>query len=142
MTKAAARFGLLAMALTGCDHKAGAMHDSGAHHTTSGDGADGASGADGAAALGCSGVGSGRATATGSCFGMEMQADLTVDAETCAYTLGAWNMDHGDMPTGGEITDGQATLVGGGLEGCLGEAADGHLEGLCADGCAWSLDVR
>jgi hypothetical protein len=36
MTKAAARFGLLAMALAGCDDKTGAMLDSGAHHAASG----------------------------------------------------------------------------------------------------------
>jgi hypothetical protein len=126
----------------GCGHKAMNDDSAGDHSAHGADGSDGgAAGDGGAAADACGGLVSGRATASGSCFGMEMQADLTLDAATCAYTLSNWSMNHGEMPSGGEVSDGVATLEGGGLSGCTGEAAGGHLEGLCADGCAWVIDV-
>ncbi len=110
------------------------------HHS---DGADGAS-ADGAAGDGgadptCAGFSTGRAAVSGSCFGMEMEADLTLDAATCAYTLTAWSMDHGGLPTGGAIEGATLTLTGSGWEGCAGDAAAGEATGLCSDGCAWTL---
>jgi hypothetical protein len=134
-----------ALLWSGCGHKA--MHDDSAgDHTAHGaDGADGsdggAAGDGGAAADACGGLVTGRATTSGSCFGMEMQADLALDAATCAYTLSNWSMDHGEMPSGGQVVDGVATLEGGGFSGCTGEAAGGHVEGLCADGCSWVIDV-
>lgn len=135
----------------GCGHKAMGDDSAGDHSAHGADGADGsdggAAGDGGAAADGgatvddCGGLVTGRATTSGSCFGMEMQADLELDAATCAYTLSNWSMNHGEMPSGGQVVDGVATLEGGGLSGCTGEAAGGHVEGLCADGCSWVIDV-
>ena len=89
----------------------------------------------------CFGVSSARVVADGSCLQMQMEVDLVVDAETCAYTLSNWSMDHGDEPTGGQLSEGQATLVGAGLSGCVGLIADGAIEGICDDGCTWSFDA-
>jgi hypothetical protein len=118
----------------------------GADGSTAGDGgasADGAAG-DGAAGDGgadptCAGFSTGRAAVSGSCFGMAMEADLTLDAATCAYTLSGWSMDHGGLPTGGAIDGATLTLTGTGWEGCAGDAAAGEATGLCSDGCAWTL---
>ncbi len=136
-----------ALLLAGCGQKADnddSAGDLGAQGAEENDGAetgDGGASDVGSAADDCGGLVTGRATTSGSCFGMEMQADLELDAATCAYTLSNWSMNHGEMPSGGQVVDGVATLEGGGLSGCTGEAAGGHVEGLCADGCSWVIDV-
>jgi hypothetical protein len=144
---------LLGILSSACESKSsgeGSAEDSSGQGTDGSDGAstgdggaeDGGSNADGGETVDdCGGLVTARATTRGSCFGMEMQADLELDAATCTYTLSNWSMNHGEMPSGGQVVDGVATLEGGGLEGCTGEGADGHLEGICEDGCVWVIDV-
>lgn len=98
----------------------------------------------------CEALSSGSYAASGTCFGMEMTVTLEAVAEapadTCALQFSEWSMNHGDLPTGGTLTDGEeVSLAGTGFEGCTGSTQDGlRVEGLCPSGCAWelALDAR
>jgi hypothetical protein len=70
---------------------------------------------------------------------MTMAVDFTHDEPSCGYTLSNWSMDHGSLPTGGEMEGAATTLLGEGWTGCSGAAAEGVLEGTCEDGCTWLL---
>lgn len=87
----------------------------------------------------CSVPESGTYDASGSCFGMGMGVDLTMDAEACTFTLSDWSMNHAGLAEGGTVTGTDVTLVGGDFEGCEGTIDGDTLTGTCSDGCAWEL---
>jgi hypothetical protein len=68
-----------------------------------------------------------------------MAVDFTHDEKSCGFSLSNWSMDHGSLPTGGEMEGAATALQGDGWTGCFGAAAEGQLEGSCEDGCTWLL---
>jgi hypothetical protein len=74
--------------------------------------------------------------------GMEMTGEITMDADACKFTIGAWEMEMTNTPSGGSIEGDQLTLEGDDIpEDCVGTVnADGTaVTGACADGSAFSM---
>jgi hypothetical protein len=91
------------------------------------------------AAPACGELTDGTYTASGTCFGMDMTAELVFEATTCAFTIDNWDMNHPGLPETGTVSDGSVTLGGGNYDGCTGTVDGTTLAGTCDDGCTWSF---
>lgn len=87
----------------------------------------------------CTALSSGSWAVDGSCFGMPMGVELSMDAEECRFVLDDWSMDHGNSPTGGRVDGDEVTLRGGDFRDCTGTMDGDAISGTCPDGCAWEL---
>lgn len=102
---------------------------------------DGAKGDTGALTGGqtCTALATGTWTMTGPAWGMgdnPMDGELTMDAERCTFTLGAWDMVMDDLPTGGAVDGDQVRLDGltSYWRSCVGTASDtDNVSGVCSD---------
>lgn len=89
----------------------------------------------------CTALESGAWYSAGSALGMpsastEMTVSLSMDPDSCLFSLSDWNMDMGAMPDQGAL-DGAAVQLGGPTSywsSCTGTAADARtVTGTCAD---------
>ena len=70
----------------------------------------------------CTALAAGSWNVNGSCIGMLMTGDLTLDASGCSFTLGGWNMAM-DVPAGGTVEGDTVTFTGRNWSGCTGTVA-------------------
>lgn len=70
----------------------------------------------------CTALAAGSWNVNGSCIGMMMSGELTLDASGCSFTLGSWNMAM-DVPAGGSVTGDAVTFTGRNWAGCTGTVA-------------------
>jgi hypothetical protein len=76
--------------------------------------------------------------ASGTCFGHEMTATLTLTEDGCAFTFSDWNMAM-STPTGGSVDDADVSLTGTDWNECQGTTTGTSMTGLCSDGCEFAL---
>ncbi len=81
------------------------------------------------------------ASSSENCFGMGMDADLTLDAEGCEFTFSNWNMSM-DAPEGGVVTGSDVTLTGAGWNDCVGTTDGTTLDAVCGSGCNFHMEVQ
>ncbi len=81
---------------------------------------------------------------SGSAFGMDMLGKLQSDAAACTFTLGDWNMEMGEMPTGGTVSGSDVTLTGNGFwSSCAGTiVAPDQIQGDCGDGSTFAMQLK
>lgn len=70
----------------------------------------------------CTALTAGSWNVNGSCIGMLMTGDMTLDASGCSFTLGGWNMAM-DIPAGGTVEGDTVTFTGRNWAGCTGAVA-------------------
>ncbi len=70
----------------------------------------------------CTALAAGSWNVNGSCIGMLMTGDMTLDASGCSFTLGGWNMAM-DIPAGGTVEGDTVTFTGRSWTGCTGTVA-------------------
>lgn len=70
----------------------------------------------------CTSIAAGAWNVNGTCIGMLMTGDLTVDASGCGFTLGGWNMNM-DVPAGGTIDGETVSFTGRNWLTCTGTVA-------------------
>jgi len=70
----------------------------------------------------CTALAAGSWNVNGSCIGMLMTGDMTLDASGCSFTLGGWNMAM-DIPAGGTVEGDTVTFTGLSWTGCTGTVA-------------------
>ncbi len=91
----------------------------------------------------CTELTSGRWEGSGAAFGMAMGVDLTMDAESCSFTLTNWSMDMGPIADAGAVDGDEVTLSGPDdyWATCVGTAESVTLvSGVCSDdGAAFEL---
>lgn len=86
----------------------------------------------------CTVLTTGRWTVTGAAWNMAdnpMDGDLSFNAESCTFTLGNWDMQMDDLPSGGVVDDAAVQLTGANSEWdtCAGTAAsETEVSGTCA----------
>lgn len=103
------------------DTGSGAMADTGSEG--SGSGADTSdTQADTTVEPACTALAAGNWNVNGSCIGMMMSGEMTVDATGCSFTLGGWNMAM-DVPAGGTVAGDTVTFTGRNWTGCTGTVA-------------------
>lgn len=85
-------------------------------------------------------------TFSGAAFGMgdnTMTGDVTLDATACKFTLGNWDMQMDDLPSGGALDADAVTLDGltSKWQSCTGTATDENTaSGTCSeDGTDWMM---
>lgn len=127
---------LLVLLLAACGDK-----DTTDDSTTSDDStaADDSTASDDSSEPACVALDSGNYRARGACFGMQMSVQLTMDVDSCSFTLDGWSMNHGNLPDAGTVAGAEVTLSGGDYGGCTGTDEDGTISGVCPDGCAWEM---
>ncbi|MFZ5479276.1 MAG: hypothetical protein ACOZNI_21100 [Myxococcota bacterium] len=86
----------------------------------------------------CTALTTGTWTFTGPAWGMgdnPMDGDVAMDAESCTFTLGEWDMVMDDLPAGGAVDGDQVTLDGlnSYWRSCLGTATETTVSGVCED---------
>ncbi len=74
------------------------------------------------------------------CFGMGMNADLTLDTDGCTFTFSSWNMSM-DSPTGGVVSGSDITLTGAGWDDCTGTTDGSMMDATCGNGCVFHMEV-
>ena len=92
----------------------------------------------------CTALQEGRWSTTGACFGMPMDAEVTMDVDNCAFTFSDWNMAM-SVPDGGTIAGDTLTFTGDGWTDCTGTIdEDGSsVTGVCAEsGCAFGMTAQ
>lgn len=84
----------------------------------------------------------------GPAFGMRMGMVVTMDVESCSFTITDWSMQMGSMPDGGTV-EGSTVTLGSATDtywgSCAGDMdADGtEANGQCADDAAgWSMSYE
>lgn len=92
---------------------------------------------------------SGTWTVTGAAWGMgdnPMDGELSMEAEICTFTLGAWDMTMDDLPSGGVVDGDQVQLDGlnSYWRSCTGTAvSESYVSGTCDDdGAAFAMAAR
>ena len=70
----------------------------------------------------CTALTAGSWNVNGSCIGMLMTGEMTLDASGCSFTLGGWNMAM-DIPAGGTVEGDTVTFTGRNWTGCTGTVA-------------------
>lgn len=70
----------------------------------------------------CTALAAGSWNVNGSCIGMLMSGEMTLDASGCSFTLGSWNMAM-DVPAGGTVAGDAVTFTGRNWTGCTGTVA-------------------
>lgn len=70
----------------------------------------------------CTALAAGSWNVNGSCIGMLMSGEMTLDASGCSFTLGGWNMAM-DVPAGGTVEGDAVTFTGRNWAGCTGTVA-------------------
>ncbi len=93
----------------------------------------------------CAALTEGHWDITGSAFGMNMDADLALSEDGCAFTFSGWNMNM-DVPDGGTIQGDTITLNGTGMRewgNCEGTADDdSSVVGACGDGATFDMKLQ
>lgn len=94
----------------------------------------------------CQALTNGAWVGSGAAFGMAMGVTLTLDSDTCAFTLTDWDMVMGSLPDGGTVDGDTVTLSGDDAywSTCVGEATGGTtIDGVCSeDGAAFTLALN
>jgi hypothetical protein len=87
---------------------------------------------------GCTAVAEGGWSASGSCFGHDMTATLTLGADGCSFTLSSWNMPM-STPDGGTVEGSEVMLDGADWTECTGTTDGSSISGTCSDGCDFDM---
>jgi hypothetical protein len=94
----------------------------------------------------CTALTTGTWTFTGAAWGMgdnSMDGNVTMDIDACTFTLGNWDMQMDDLPSGG-VLDGDAVQLDGlnsYWRSCTGTATGAStVSGTCSDdGADWAM---
>jgi len=90
----------------------------------------------------CAQLSIGRWSANGAAFGMQMDVDLAFNATACSFALSNWSMQHGSLPTGGQVVGSTVSLAGAKAlwQTCAGVVTAGVISGKCsANNAAFEL---